>query len=103
MRPCGWHGKVDTECADDAGLERVYGVPTERTLTDYRQRRKEMLLALLDEYADGVDAQAEEIGRFYDHLRQIGICGFVAEHSMDPDFVAPAKHARSAPKKARSD
>jgi transcriptional regulator with XRE-family HTH domain len=86
--------------ADDAGLERLYGAPTQRTLDDYRRRRKEMLLALLDEYADGVDAQAEEIGRFFDHLRQTGIRGLVAEHSMDPDFLTPGQRPRSSPKPA---
>ncbi len=87
--------------SDDVGLERVYGAPTQHALGDYRRRRKELLLALLDEYADGVDAQAEEIGRFFDHLRQIGIRSFVAEHSMDPDFLTPGKGTRSAPKPAR--
>ena len=66
-----------------------------------RRRRKELLLALLDEYADGVDAQAEEIGRFFDHLRQIGIRGFVPEHSMDPDFLTTGEGTRSVPKPAR--
>jgi transcriptional regulator with XRE-family HTH domain len=78
---------------DDAGLERVYGAPTRATLSDYRHRRKELLLALLDEYADGVDEQAEQIGRFFDHLRQVGIRGFVAENAMDPDYTRPAKPA----------
>lgn len=80
---------------DDAALERVLGAPTERTLMDYRNRRKDMLLALLDEYADGVDTQAEEIGQFFDHLRQVGIRGFIAEHANDPDFARPAKRPGS--------
>jgi len=80
--------------ADDT-MERVLGAPTERTLKDDRHRRKEMMLALLDECADGVDAQAEEIGRFFDHLRQVGIRGFVAEHANDPDYTRPPKRPGS--------
>ena len=72
---------------DDAALERVYGAPTDRQLSDYRRRRKDLLLALLDDYTDDVDAAAEEMGRFFDHLRQVGIRGFIAERMHDPDYM----------------
>ena len=73
--------------ADDLTLERVFGAPTPRTLMDYRHRRKQLLLALLDEYADKVDASANEMGQFFDHLRQVGIRGLVAEQLHDHDYL----------------
>lgn len=54
---------------------------------NYRQRRKDLLLALLDEHADGLDEAADVLGEFFDHLRQVGIRGFVAENTMDRDFA----------------
>jgi transcriptional regulator with XRE-family HTH domain len=79
----------------DVTAEGVFGAPKAATLGDYRHRRKEMLLALLDDYADEVDASAEEMGRFFDHLRQVGIRGFVAEHAGDPDYSRPSKRAET--------
>jgi len=76
----------------DAALGRVYGAPTDRTLADYPTRRKELLLALLDSRADTLDRAAEEMGRFFDHLRQVGIRGYVAENANDPDYVRAPEH-----------
>jgi transcriptional regulator with XRE-family HTH domain len=76
---------------DDKILERVYGQPTDRTLADYPTRRKELLLAMLDRHADNLDAAADELGQFFDRLRQVGIRGFVAEKVNDPDYVRPGK------------
>jgi transcriptional regulator with XRE-family HTH domain len=76
----------------DLVLERVYGGPTERTLADYPTRRKELLLAMLDSHADRLDNAAEEMGRFFDHLRQVGIRGYVAENANDPDYVRAPEH-----------
>ena len=42
-----------------------------------------MLLALLDQYTDDVDRAADEIGTFFDHLRQVGVRGLVAERLND--------------------
>jgi transcriptional regulator with XRE-family HTH domain len=75
----------------DKVLERVYGGPTERTLADYPTRRKELLLAMLDTHADNLDRAADEMGAFFDHLRQIGIRGFVAEKVNDADYARPAR------------
>ncbi len=74
---------------DDKILERVYGQPTDRTLADYPTRRKELLLAMLDRHADNLDAAADELGAFFDHLRQVGIRGFVAEKAYDPEYFLP--------------
>lgn len=80
---------------DDKALERIYGGPTDRTLADYPTRRKELLLAMLDRHADNLDAAADELGGFFDHLRQVGIRGFVAEKANDRDYaLPPAKPAR---------
>ena len=46
-----------------------------------------MLLALLDRDASRLDKAADELGAFFDHLRRVGIRGFVAEH-VHPDPVA---------------
>jgi transcriptional regulator with XRE-family HTH domain len=87
--------------ADDDTLARVFGAPTPTTLNDYRHRRKQMLLALLDDYADSVDATAEQMGQFFDHLRQVGVRGLVAEQLGDPAFMtgAAAKPGKAARKR----
>jgi transcriptional regulator with XRE-family HTH domain len=77
----------------DEAFAAVMGAPTRTTLNDYRYRRKEMLLALLAEHADRVDKAADEIGMFFDHLRQVGIRGLLAEKANDPDLA----HARTKP------
>lgn len=53
----------------------------------YRERRKELLLALLDQHADKLDAAVDELGRWVDHLRQVGIRGFITENTNDRDFA----------------
>ena len=45
------------------------------------------MLALLDQHADDLDRAVEELGGWFDHLRQVGIRGFVAENTFDSDFV----------------
>ena len=82
--------------AADEKVARVFGAPTATTLNDYRHRRKEMLLALLDEYADEVDAHADEIGKFFVHLRQVGIRGFIGEHARDEDYSFSPKNRRES-------
>jgi transcriptional regulator with XRE-family HTH domain len=84
---------------DDKALERIYGGPTDRTLADYPTRRKELLLAMLDRHADNLDAAADELGGFFDHLRQVGIRGFVAEKANDRDYALPLAKPARRPKK----
>jgi hypothetical protein len=48
---------------------------------------------LLDEHADSLDSAVEELGRMVDHLRQVGIRGFIAEHTGDEDFTHLDGHA----------
>ena len=86
--------------ADDDTLARVFGGPTPTTLNDYRHRRKQMLLALLDDYADDVDATAEQMGQFFDHLRQVGVRGLVAEQLGDPAYISAAAAPAAKPAKA---
>jgi transcriptional regulator with XRE-family HTH domain len=84
-------GHVEPDESDHV-LERVYGGPTERTLLDYPTRRKELLLAMLDSRADRLDQAADEMGKFFDHLRQVGIRGYVAEKANDSEYMLrPAK------------
>src|SRR2546423_13424528 len=63
------------------------GHPAGSRVWSYRQRRKEMLLALLDNHADDLDNAVEELGKWVDHLRHAGIRGFIAEHTWDDDFT----------------
>ena len=81
---------------EDAALERVLGAPTAATLRDYRHRRKHLLLALLDQHADKVNATADELGAFFDHLRQVGIRGLVAEQLNDIDYATPPVPRRAS-------
>ena len=74
----------------DARMERMTGHPTERQLNDYRSRRKELLLALLDEWKDDLEDPVAEIGRFFDHLRAVGIRGFVGEELGDREYLYSA-------------
>ena len=68
-------------------VEKITGQPAWSRGWSYKERRKEMLLALLDEHADSMDSAVDELGRWVDHLRQVGIRGFVAEHTNDSDFA----------------
>ena len=45
----------------------------------YRQQREALLLALEDQHADDFDTAVEELGAIFDHLRQVGMRGFIAE------------------------
>jgi len=71
----------------DETVEKITGTPAGSREWSYRERRKELLLALLDEHADSLDNAVDELGRWVDHLRQVGIRGFVAEHTDDDDFT----------------
>ena len=79
-------GITDPTTAERA-VEKITGVPAAAKQWSYRERRKDLLLALLDEHADSLDGAVEELGRMVDHLRQVGIRGFIAEHTGDEDFT----------------
>ena len=68
-------------------VENITGIPGAAKQWSYRERRKELLLAILDEHADSLDTAVEELGRIVDHLRQVGLRGFIAEHTGDEDFT----------------
>jgi transcriptional regulator with XRE-family HTH domain len=68
-------------------VEKITGIPGAAKQWSYRERRKDLLLALLDEHADSLDTAVEELGRMVDHLRQVGLRGFIAEHTGDEDFT----------------
>ena len=58
----------------------------------YSERRKEMIMAVLDERAADLDRAVEELGSFFDHLRQVGIRGLIAENTNDADYSTPPKN-----------
>ena len=68
-------------------VEKITGQPARSRDWSYKDRRKELLLALLDQHADSLDSAVDELGRWVDHLRQVGIRGFIAEHTNDSDFA----------------
>jgi hypothetical protein len=52
------------------------------------------------DYADQVDTSAQQLGVFFDHLRQVGIRGLVAEQLGDTDYLpSPVAGRRKAPRK----
>lgn len=73
------------------------GHPSGSDLWSYKQRRKEMLLALLDDHADEFDYAVDELGKWVDHLRQAGIRGFIAEKTWDDDFTRSGRQATAIP------
>ena len=80
---------ISDPTAAEATVEKITGVPATAKQWSYRERRKELLLALLDEHADSLDNAVDELGRWVDHLRQVGIRGFIAEHTGDEGFTYP--------------
>jgi transcriptional regulator with XRE-family HTH domain len=79
-------GITDPSAAEET-VEKITGITSPAKQWSYRERRKELLLAILDEHADSLDTAVEELGRMVDHLRQVGIRGFIAEHTGDEDFT----------------
>jgi transcriptional regulator with XRE-family HTH domain len=75
--------------AVDATLERMSGGQrTGKTMANYRTRRKELLIALLDQYSDDFDKAADDLGEIVDQLRQLGLKAFVASTMNDRDYSA---------------
>lgn len=71
----------------DIAMEQIGGATSWVRQWSYRERRNEMLLALVDCEADRIDKAANEFGAFFDDLRRVGIRDFVAEN-VDPDPIA---------------
>ncbi len=80
---------VDEPTDAEQAVERITGQPSIPRQWNYQDRRKAVVLALLDSRADRLDKAADEFGTFFDHLRQVGIRGFVAEHTNDDDDAYP--------------
>jgi transcriptional regulator with XRE-family HTH domain len=92
---------IDEPTQVDRTIENLTGKPSRARQTNYRQRRKQMLLALLDQYTDQVDQAAEEIGAFFDHLRQVGVRGLVAEQLNDGEYIGiPEPEAQTEAKRS---
>lgn len=69
-------------------VEKITGEPSTTRQWSYKERRKELLLALLDQHGDTFDTAIDDLGRVIDHLRHVGIRGFLAENTNDDDFTA---------------
>jgi hypothetical protein len=92
-------GVKEPEQADEV-LERLYGRPSMRRLNSYRERRKELLLTMLDRYGDSLDRAAQELGSLFDYLRQVGVRGLVASKLNDRDFSLPPEVRDKLPPEA---
>lgn len=88
LRDMGIREPTDAE----AVVEILTGVPSDPTQWSYKQRRKELLLALLDEYADGFDDAIKNIGEIVDYLRLAGLRGYVAAKTNDHDLSYRPEH-----------
>ena len=83
--------------AADVTLERMSGGQrTGTTMADYRTRRKDLLIAVLDRSSDKFDKAADELGAIVDELRQLGLKSFVAATLNDPDYSASPEHRGKA-------
>jgi transcriptional regulator with XRE-family HTH domain len=89
LRDYGIHDPSEAELI----VEKLTGQPAASRAWSYKDRRKEMLLALLDNHADEFDNAVEELGKWVDHLRQAGIRGFIAEHTWDDDYTRSGRPA----------
>lgn len=78
---------IDEPTEADLAMERLAGTPSPARRWSYRERRNELLLALVDRDADRLDKVADDMADFFNHLRQVGIRGFIAEH-VHPDPIA---------------
>lgn len=87
-------GVTDPTAAQQA-VEKITGVPSPAKEWSYKERRKELLLALLDQHADNFDKNIEELGTLIDHLRQVGLRGFIAENTNDEDFTYRKEYRES--------
>ena len=82
LREFGVHDPTST----DEIIERITGQPSHSRQRSFRERRQELLLAVLDAHADALEKAAFVLGDFFDHLRQIGFRGFIAENTNDPIY-----------------
>ncbi|MGB9111224.1 MAG: helix-turn-helix transcriptional regulator [Acidimicrobiales bacterium] len=83
--------------AADVTLERMSrGERTGKTMADYRTRRKDLLIALLDQSSDEFDKAADDLGAIVDELRQLGLKAFVASKLNDPDYSASPEYRGKA-------
>ena len=82
LREFGVHDPTPT----DEIIESITGQPSHNRQRSFRERRQELLLAVLDDHADDLEEAALVLGRFFDHLRQVGFRGFIAEKTNDPIY-----------------
>jgi len=68
-------------------VEIITGRTSEAREWSYNERRKELLLALLDEHADSFDKNIDKLREIIEHLSQVGLRGFIAETTNDEDFT----------------
>ena len=63
----------------------------------YKERRKELIMAILDGTDDDLERALKEVSDNIDRLRRAGYRGFIAQHANDGDFGVPPQNRSSAP------
>ena len=71
--------------------EAIANLPSGVGPWTYKERRKELIMALLDGMADELDEALDKIGEFADRARQAGIRGYIAARANDADFLGQAE------------
>ena len=87
---------IDDPTEADVAMEQIAGARSESRKWSYRETAQDILLALVDREADRLDKAADEFGAFFDHLRRVGIRGFVAE-KVYPDRSRRHRYAPCGP------
>ena len=91
LREFGVHDPTST----DEIIEKITGQPSHSRQRSFRERRQELLLAVLDAHADALEEAASVLGKFFDHLRQVGFRGFIAENTINPIYSTLPEHRRT--------
>ena len=94
-------GVADPDDTDPA-LRRLTGDTNPRRW-GYRQQREAFLLALEDQHADDFDTAVEELGAIFDHLREVGMRGFIAEKTHHPPDETTATKTPAADEASPAD
>lgn len=66
-------------------VETLTGITSPAALWNFRERRKEFIVALLDQYGDNFDRNVEQLARIFDQLRQAGIRGYIDSVNHEPE------------------
>ncbi len=87
---------IDDPTPEDEAWERIFRSEDGKRQRNFRDWRKRTALAFLDEHRDDFDRFVETMGDFFDHVREVGVPGFVAARTNDDDFAKPVSNRKTA-------